>query len=236
MTDLYVWLAVAVLGAATWIAALKLALIGPSRTLLTLRLEDRGRVESATWLSRNFDSAIFAVSLVLTIGQLSLFALVLAETVQLRTEASLSWSNLLISGLISVTVLWVFTSVVATALARHVGAGLVSTGLPPIRLITRLCRPLTMAVSFIDEVVRRLSGANLRNEDETEAELLRSIDRSAFLKWKRLLTPDDLTDVEKRKLKRYDRWRRLWPFNRKELGPSDRRAREQERARRGRSA
>ena len=65
--------------------------------------------------------------------------------------------------------------------------------------------------------------------------VLRSIDRSAFLKWKRLLTPDDLTDVEKRKLKRYDRWRRLWPFNRKELGPSDRRAREQERARRGRS-
>ena len=178
MTELYVWLAVAVLGTATWIAALKLALIGPSRTLVTLRLEDRGHVESATWLNRNFDSAIFAVSLVLTIGQLALFALVLAETVQLRTEASLSWTDLLVSGLISVAVLWVFTSVVAAGLARHVGAGLLSTGLAPIRLLTRLCRPLTMAVSFIDEVVRRLSGANLRDEDETEAELLRSIDQT----------------------------------------------------------
>ena len=178
MTDLYVWLAVAVLGAATWIAALKLALLGPSRTLVTLRLEERGRARSATWLSRNFDSAIFAVSLVLTIGQLALFALVLAETVQLRTEASLSWPDLLISGLISVALLWVFTNVVAAGLARHVGTGLLSTGLAPIRLLTRLCRPLTMAVSFIDEVVRRLSGANLRDEDETEAELLRSIDQT----------------------------------------------------------
>ena len=61
--------------------------------------------------------------------------------------------------------------------------------------------------------------------------LLRSVDRSAFLKWKQLLTPEDLSDRERRKLRRYGRWRRLWPFNRKELGPSDRAARE--RARRG---
>jgi len=59
--------------------------------------------------------------------------------------------------------------------------------------------------------------------------LLRSIDRSALLKWKRLLTPEDLTDNERRKLRRYGRWRRLWLFNRKELGPSDRAALERER-------
>ena len=178
MTDLYVWLAVAVLVAATWIAALKLALVGPSRTVVTMRLEDRGRAEAATWLNRKFDAAVFTLALVRTIGQFALFALVLAETVQLRTEASLSWPDLLISGLISVAVLWVFTSVLAAALARHVGEGLLSAGLPLIRLVTRVCRPLTMAVSFIDEAVRRLSGANLRNEDETEAELLRSIDQT----------------------------------------------------------
>ena len=178
MTDLYVWLAIPVLVAITWIAALKLALIGPSRTLVTLRLEDRGRARSAAWLGTNFDAAIFAVSLVLLIGQFALFALVLAETVELRTETSLSWSNLLLSGLISVALLWVFTTVLAVALARHVGAGLLVTGLPLVRVITRLCLPLTFAASFIDEVVRRLSGANLHDEDQTEAELLRSIDQT----------------------------------------------------------
>ena len=150
MTDLYVWLAVAVLVAATWIAALKLALVGPSRTVVTMRLEDRGRAEAATWLNRKFDAAVFTLALVRTIGQFALCALVLAETVQLRTEASLSWPDLLISGLISVAVLWVFTSVLAAALARHVGEGLLSAGLPLIRLVTRVFRPLTLAVSFID--------------------------------------------------------------------------------------
>lgn len=59
--------------------------------------------------------------------------------------------------------------------------------------------------------------------------LFRSIDRSAFLKWKRLLTPDDLTESEQRKLRRHRRLRWLWFINRRELGPSDRRALEEAR-------
>jgi predicted Ser/Thr protein kinase len=51
--------------------------------------------------------------------------------------------------------------------------------------------------------------------------LLRSIDRSAFLKWKHLLTPEDLTDRERRKMRRYRRWRRLWVFNRKKVAAPD---------------
>jgi len=176
--NLYVILVAAVLVVATWIAALKLALLRPSRVMVTHRLEVTGRAKAAAWLSENFDEAIFALSLLRTFARLAVFVLVLAETVELRTRASLSWPDLAISGLISVMLLWVFTSVLAAALARHVGAGLVSTGLPAIQFITRCCWPLTKAVSFIDEVVRRLSGANLRDDDELEAELLRSIDRT----------------------------------------------------------
>ncbi len=50
----------------------------------------------------------------------------------------------------------------------------------------------------------------------------RSIDRSAFLKWKRLLTPEDLTEHEKRKLRRHRLLRTVWFYNRRGLGPSDR--------------
>ena len=57
----------------------------------------------------------------------------------------------------------------------------------------------------------------------------RSIDRSAFLKWKRLLTPEDLTEREKRKLRRHHLLRTLWFYNRRGLGPSDRARLEQER-------
>ena len=178
MMSLYVMLTPAVLAIATWIAALKLALLRPSRVMVTHRLEIAGRESSARWLSRNFDAAILTLSLLRTFARLAVFVLVLAATVEPGTEAPLSWPDLAISGVISVMLLWVFTSVLAAALARHVGAGLVSSGLPIIRFVTQICWPLTKAVSFIDEVVRRLSGANLLDDDETEAELLRSIDRT----------------------------------------------------------
>ncbi|MHC4414198.1 MAG: hemolysin family protein [Planctomycetota bacterium] len=178
MTEAYVWLAVAVLFAATYLAAVKLALLGPSRWAVEQELEAKGNTEGARWLADRFDSAIFAFSLLRTVARLAFFALVLAEVVDLGAEAAMTWGHLLVSGLISVPILWVCTSVLASAVSRHVGSGLIATGLPAIRAITWLCYPLTKAVSFIDEAVRRLSGADLRRGDESEAELLRSIEES----------------------------------------------------------
>jgi len=56
----------------------------------------------------------------------------------------------------------------------------------------------------------------------------RSIDRGAFLKWKRLLTPEDLTEREQRKLRRHHLLRTVWFYNRRGLGPSDRARLEEE--------
>jgi hypothetical protein len=44
--------------------------------------------------------------------------------------------------------------------------------------------------------------------------LLALSDRSAFLKWKSLLTPGRFTPEEERFLRRHRVWRALWPFNR----------------------
>lgn len=57
----------------------------------------------------------------------------------------------------------------------------------------------------------------------------RSIDRGAFLKWKHLLTPEDLTEREERKLRRHRLLRTVWFYNRRGLGPSDRARLEEER-------
>jgi CBS domain containing-hemolysin-like protein len=179
LTDLYVWLAAAVLVTATWLAALKLALLQLSRSTAAQQLEARGKPRGARWLSARFDSSIFAVSLLGTVARLAFFALVLPEVVELGPErAALAWPHLLIAGAIAVPLLWIFTSVLAAALARYAAAGLIARGLPLIRAMTWLCFPLTTAVSFIDEAVRRLSGANLRQHEEREAELLRSIEET----------------------------------------------------------
>jgi len=176
--DLYLWLAAAALVAGTWLAALKLSLISASRSVTAKALEARGLVKAARWLEGAFDRSAFAVSLLRTITRLGFFALVLAEIVQLDAEAKLTWSDLLVAGLVSVPLLWVFTTVLAAALARHAPAGIIRSGLPLLRVSTVLLYPLTRATAFIDEMVRRLTGANLRDEDESEAELLRSIDQT----------------------------------------------------------
>ncbi|MHC4348635.1 MAG: CNNM domain-containing protein, partial [Planctomycetota bacterium] len=179
MTDLYVWLAAVALVAATWLAAMTMALAQLSRAAAAQQLEERGKITGAQWLSARFHTAIFAASLLRTVARLAFFVLVLAEVVELGGEpATLSWPDLLISGLIAVPVLWICTSVLSAALARYAAVGLVARGLPIVRAMTWLCFPLTKAVSFIDEAVRRLSGANLREDEEHEAELLRSIEET----------------------------------------------------------
>jgi len=180
LTELYVWLAAIMLGAATWLSALALALLHLSPSAATQHLEARGKTGGARWLSARFHTVIFATSLLRTVARLAFFALLVAEVVELGgpQRAALTWTHLVIAGVIAAPVLWIFTSVLSTALARYAAPGLIATGLPYIRAMTWLCSPLIKAFSFIDEAVRRLSGANLRDHDEREAELLRSIEET----------------------------------------------------------
>ncbi|MHC4992776.1 MAG: hemolysin family protein [Planctomycetota bacterium] len=179
MTDSYVWLAALALVVATWLAALKLALLRLGRSIAGQQLEEQGKTRGAQWLTARFDSAIFATSLLRTVARLAFFVLVLAEVIELGFDPSaLIWADLLIAGVIAVPLLWIFNSVLSSALARYAATGLIVRGLPVMRAMTWVCLPLTKAVSFIDEAVRRLSGANLREQEEREAELLRSIEET----------------------------------------------------------
>ena len=178
MDEYYTWMAVAALIAAAYLATLKLALLRVSLSALEQRLEAQGKIDRARWLARRLDAAVFAISLLRTVARLAFFVFVLAKVVNLGPESTLAWGDLGRSTIISVPILWVATSVLASAIARHAGRGVIATGLPVIRAITWVCFPLVWFVSFIDEAVRRLSGANLHREEEREAELLRSIEET----------------------------------------------------------
>ena len=47
------------------------------------------------------------------------------------------------------------------------------------------------------------------------------VDETAFLKWKRILLPEELTLQEQTRLRRYARLRKLWIFNPKGRGRFD---------------
>ena len=178
MTDLYVWMAVAMLFAAAYLASLNLTLLRLSPSAVRQLLESRGKPQGAHWYAAKFDSAIFAVSLVRTAARLGVFVLVLAAVVDLGAEATLTWPDLLSSAVISALALWVCTSVLASAISRYAGGALIASGFPVVRSITWGCYPLLKAVSFIDEVVRRLSGASSQQDEQRESELLRSIEET----------------------------------------------------------
>ena len=161
---------------ATYASALALALIMVSPSALEEELRESGRESLATWAVERANAAGLAVALVRTILRMAVFALVLVETVGLGKGVDLTLSGLLIAGVIAVLIVWTFTSVLASAIARYATIGLVAGAMPFLPLLTIICFPLTRGLGFIDEAVRRLSGANLRERDDAaEAELLRSI-------------------------------------------------------------
>jgi putative hemolysin len=162
--------------AATYFSAMSLALLDVSRSELRRRLEAVGKAESARWLFNRLDPTVLAVALLRTVARVSVMVLVLASMIGLEGPAVITWGRLLAAGGVAAALLWVFTSVVAGAMARHASVGLISTALPVLRVIHVALLPITRLVGFIDEAVRRLSGAERPAHDPAGEELLRSIE------------------------------------------------------------
>ncbi len=175
--NLIPWLNSCVLIAAAYFSALASAMDKLSPSALEQRLEETGRSERARWLFDRESSVRHAVALLRTALRLTFFTLVLVQYAKIDGQTPLAVMDLVIAGLIALGILWLFTSVLATAMARYASTGLIASALPMLRGLSLICLPLTHAFSFVDEVVKRLSGANLRElEEEAEAELLRSIE------------------------------------------------------------
>lgn len=79
-----------------------------------------------------------------------------------------------------VLLLWISIDLVASSMARHAAPAVVSSFFFMVRAYAIRINVLHWLVRFVDEVIRRLSGANLESTDqaEAEAELLRSIEQT----------------------------------------------------------
>ena len=172
----YLILAISLTVAATsYFSALNLAMVQASRSGLENELDARGLLGRGRWLLDRLGDASHAVALFRTVGRVSLFALILVSFEGFGEAARITWSGIVATTAISVALVWFFTSVLSSAIARHATYGIIASSLPFIRFTTIIVGPLLAAVGFVDEVVRRLSGANLR-EDETEEQLIHSIE------------------------------------------------------------
>lgn len=174
----YLLLAISATVAATgYFSALNLAMVQASRSGLEDELDGRGRLADGRWVLDRLNEASHAVALFRTVGRVVVFALVLVAFEGFGEGSSITWQGLAGTAIVSIALIWFFTSVVASAVARHATYPIIAASLAFIRLSLVVVGPLLAAVGFVDEVVRRLTGANLR-EDEKEEELLNSIEDS----------------------------------------------------------
>ncbi|MFZ4722958.1 MAG: hemolysin family protein [Phycisphaerales bacterium] len=170
------WLSLAsvvVLLLTTLLSAINLALVQVSDSALERRLERSGRLERGRWIFGRKERVDHAVALLRTMGRIGFFALVLMEVV--GKDGVITWAPVLGSFAVAALLIWFFTSVVSSAVARYAAAGLLAGTLPTLRLLDVALRPLTKPAEIVDEAVKRLVGANLV-EDEAEEDLLRSIE------------------------------------------------------------
>lgn len=158
----------------TFLSTLNLAMLHMSRSSLERRLERKKMVGAADWLYDRLDAATLATALLRTFARMAVYILTLAAVINLRTESTVTWWDLIGAGVIAAIIVWVSTVVIAQALSRYLGATIVASCLPLIRVITFALTPATSAGAVADNLIRKLAGP--RDRDEAEAELLESIE------------------------------------------------------------
>ena len=162
----------------TLLSSLNLALGAVSATAIERRCIAQGRVLAGQWILAHCEKLEHSVAFFRTFGRLSCVVVVLEMFHSSDSTAPLTITPILLALTMASLLVWVTTSVIATAIARHGGVGLVVGTYPILRLFYWTTRPLLWIGGFADEAVRRLLGA-LPIHKAIEQDLLHSITDSA---------------------------------------------------------
>lgn len=166
------------LAVTTMLSALNLALGWVSPTAIERRCVAYGRVSAGQWILKNSEPLEHAVAFFRTFGRLGCVLIVLEMYHSREPAASLTLSTMLLALATAGVLVWAATSVLAAAIARHGGVGLILGTYPILRVFYWATRPLLWICGVTDETVRRLLGA-ASTEKAIEQELLHSISDSA---------------------------------------------------------
>jgi CBS domain containing-hemolysin-like protein len=163
---------------ASWLAAIERSLLMSSQVGLRHEMEVRGMPNRALWLSFQYEAVTQSVAF----ARGFCFLMVIASVTGLLGGFDLVDYWLVIGALaISGVILWVCASVIGGAIAAAVPAGTVCRSWWLVRLSMILGGLTRVPIAVIGEIVRRLTGANLAQQNgstDVEEQLLKSIEHS----------------------------------------------------------
>ncbi|MEO1278724.1 MAG: hemolysin family protein [Planctomycetota bacterium] len=90
----------------------------------------------------------------------------------------IGWLSMVLGIAIATPVLWVTNMALPAAIARHAWGATLRTTAPIIRGLMVPLRPFAGVYRFLDEVVRRLAGADGQDADRAEAEILSAVEQA----------------------------------------------------------
>jgi putative hemolysin len=163
---------------ASWLAAIERSLLMSSQVGLRHEMEVRGMPNRALWLSSQYEAVTQSVAF----ARGFCFLMVIASVTGLLGGFELVDYWLVVGALaISGVILWVCASVIGGAIAAAVPAGTVCKSWWLVRLSMVLGGLARVPIAVIGEIVRRLTGANLAQQNgstDVEEQLLKSIEHS----------------------------------------------------------
>ncbi len=173
-------LALFILALATWMASMERALRNGPRGALLEHLSRTNRSALREAIEPKLDGVADVLALKSRTLQMGFLACWIWSIAGWNGRDSSHWvAMLIVAGATAIPTIWLACSVLAPAVAKWAGDGLLSHCLWAIRLTTIGSSVIAWIPAFVGEVVRRLSGAHLQQNGRTgeaEAELLRSIE------------------------------------------------------------
>ena len=165
---------------ATWMAAIELSLRNGSRGAVERALEAKGQRHRWDPIESRLAAVIIWIALLKMAASVTFLCLWTLDFSGMPGEA-FSTAGFFIGAGTGVAMLWILTSVLATAISKWAAHPIVTLAMPLLKVCSDLGFVPGQLARFIDEVIKRLSGANLvRNNEQSEAEveLLRSVEQS----------------------------------------------------------
>ena len=161
----------------TWFAIVERAITMTTPLVLRHELEVRGKPHRGLWIEEQYESALQSVSFMKGFLVLP----ILAGFVLMFGTKPITLQAFVIGTAIGWFVVWVFASVIAGSIAKAVPVGTVTRSWLVIRFASLLNPLIRWWVDGVTEIVRRLTGANLKQNEglnTIEEQLLRSIEHS----------------------------------------------------------